>query len=370
MSTSTSTSTSVSTSTRNSNNYEIQLRKELAKEHNFKYVGMPTSKNTVRVLDGQGEWKLVDFNGRPLTKDVVYLAAFSEARANIQETLDVYHQYFIDETGNKINSTSLKVCTDSYFSEGFAPVKDKTNKIGYINKEGQLAIGCLFQQVTEFSDSVAWVRYPLPSPMGSLFYLIDKTGNKVTNQPFLAVNNFVNGVAGVQTPKLKFNGKRLCLETYDCYYGVIDKKGNQLSENKFLYIEEFAGDVAIAYGQDNRQIFINKYGEQTSKYSYEELGTISDGICSLSLVDQNKAYYIDIKENQISDAYDEVNPFSEGLACVREKGKYFFIDRSGREVFSGCSNYFSKANSFDEGVAQVQKGQEVFYIDHTGEKVF
>ncbi|MFY9221525.1 MAG: WG repeat-containing protein [Blastocatellia bacterium] len=367
MSTPTSTSTSTSTSVTFATSYEIQVRKELAKEHNFRYVGIPTSKNTVRVLDKKGNWKLIDLDGKPLTKNVVYLTAFSEGRAKVQETLDAYHQYFIDETGDRIDSTSLQICRDSYFSEGLASARDKTNRKGYINKQGQLAIACLFQQVTEFSDSVAWVRYPLPSPMGNLFYLIDKTGNKVLEQPFLGVNNFVNGVAGVQIPKLNFNGKRSSLETYGCYYVIIDKNGNQLSQNKFPYIEEFVGDVAIAYGQDNRQIFINKYGEQTSKNSYEGLGVISDGICSLPLVDQNKAYYIDTKENQISDVYDEVNPFSEGVGCVKNKGQYFFIDRNGKEVFS---EYFDKANSFDEGVALVQKGQQVFYIDHTGEKVF
>ncbi|MFY9224631.1 MAG: WG repeat-containing protein [Blastocatellia bacterium] len=357
---------STSTSTF-ANNSQIQVRKELAKEHNLRYVGIPTSKNTVRILDRQGSWKLVDFNGKPLTKDVINLTAFCESRARVQETVDAYHQYFIDEMGNRICNEPSIVCRDSYFSEGLASVRDKTHKIGYIDRQGKLAIACSFQQVTEFADSVAWVRYPLSSCMRELFYLIDKAGNKVTDEPFLAVNDFVDGVAGVQIPTFKFKGKRLCLEAYDCYYVIIDSKGNQLSENKFAYVEQFAGNVAIAYRQDNKQIFINKQGEQISKNAYEGLGTISNGICSLPLADQSKAYYIDTYENQISKAYDEANPFSEGLACVREQGKYFFIDCRGEEVFAES---FDKAKSFDEGVAQVQKGQEVFYIDHTGEKVF
>ena len=349
------------------NNSQIQVRKELAKEHNFRYVGIPTSKNTVRVLNKQGSWKLIDFNGKPLTKDVLHLTSFSEGKARVQETVDAYHQYFIDEKGNRIINESSIVCRDSYFSEGLASVRDKRHKIGYMDKQGNLAIACLFQQVTEFSDSVAWVRYPLPSPMGDLFYLIDKSGNEVIDEPFLAVNDFVDGVAGVQIPKFKFKGKRFCLEAYDCYYVIIDSNGNQLSENKFVYVEQFAGNVAIAYRQDNKQIFINKQGEQISKNAYEGLGTISDGICSVPLADQSKAYYIDTYENQISKAYDEANPFSEGLGCVREQGKYFFIDCSGKEVFA---DFFDKAEPFNEGVAQVQKDQEVFYIDHTGEKVF
>ncbi len=87
-------------------NYQIQLRKEIAKAGNFSYVGIPTSKGTVRALNEFGYWLLIDLNGKPITKKVERLTPFSEGRAIIEDGKE-YHNcdtYFIDEEGNRITN--------------------------------------------------------------------------------------------------------------------------------------------------------------------------------------------------------------------------------------------------------------------------
>lgn len=356
-------STSALTST---DKYETKLRRDIAESGKFLYVGMPTSKATVRVLNKSDEWLLIDLNGKPLTKPCTDITAFSEGRAKLQETLHP-RQYFIDEFGNNILDKSLGIYRDSVFSEDFATVfvnsgEDK-GKVGYINRQGKLVIPCSFDYSSEFSDSVAWVSLRHPSPMGTLFYLIDKEGNQIVPYPFQAVNNFVDGVAGVELFEHYFNYK-MCPKKLNPNYVLIDKKGNHLSD-RFFYIEEFHDDLAVACFDGNTQILIDKRGKQVTKKSYETLGFIYEGICWAIL--DNKTFYMDKEENQISPFCDQASNFSEGLGCVQHKGQYFFIDKNGRQVFSQT---FDKAESFDEGVAKVQKDGKVFYIDHSGQPIF
>lgn len=364
MSTSTLTSKLTNTST---DNYHIQMRKDIAKSGNFLYVGMPTGKGTVRVLNESREWLLVDLNGKPLTKPCTNISPFSEGRAKIKENYDRY-QYFMDEVGNKItHSSSLQIHNDGVFSEGLATVVciegEDRRKVGFINRRGKLVIPCSFHYATEFSDSVAWVNFSYPSPMGTLFYAINYEGNQTIPYPFKAVNHFVGGVAGVEIFEHYFDFK-MRPKKRNPNYVLIDKKGNQLSD-RFFYIEEFSEDLAVACFDGVNQILIDKRGKQVTKKYYETLGFVHEGICWA--ISDNKVFYMDIEENQISPFCDKATNFSEGLGCVRYKGQYFFIDKNGRKAFSQT---FDNAEPFNEGVAEVQKDGKVFYIDHTGEPIF
>ncbi len=356
---------STTLSTLSTTDYQIGLRKQIAQSGNFVYVGMPTSKGTVRALDESYQWLLIDLNGKPLIKPCTGISRFSEGRAKVLDTFTPY-LYFIDELGNKILGSSLRIYRDSFFSEGLATVVESSGedkgKVGYINKKGKLVIPCSFHYATEFSDSVAWVSFQHPS-IGTLFYLINNEGNQKIPYPFQAVNRFVNGVAGVELVGHYFDPRMRPKNLYPSYV-VIDKEGNHLSD-RFFYIEEFHEDLAVACFDGTTQIFINKRGKQATRKSYETLGDVCDGICWA--ISEKRFFYMDKEENQISPFCDKATNFSEGLGCVQHKGKYFFIDKCGRQVFSQT---FDNAEPFDEGVAEVQKDREVFYIDHTGEPIF
>lgn len=344
--------------------YQTQLRKDIAKSGNFLYVGMPTSKSTMRVLDESHQWLLIDLNGKPIIKPCTSISAFSEGRAKLQETLHP-HRYFIDEFGNKILDKSLGIYRDSVFSEGLATVvltSGEDKKAGYINKQGKLVIPCSFHYASKFSDSVAWVSFQHPSPIGTLFYAINDEGNQTIPYPFQAINCFVDGVAGVELFEHYFDPKMRPKKVTPSYV-LIDKEGNQLSD-RFFYIEGFNEALAVAC-VGNNQVLINNRGKQVTKKSYKDLGDVYEGICWAIL--DNKAFYMDIEENQISPFCDQASNFSEGLGCVQHKRQYFFIDKCGRQVFSQT---FDDAQPFNEGVAQVQKDGKVFYIDHSGEPIF
>ena len=64
--------------------------------------------------------------------------------------------------------------------------------------------------------------------------------------------------------------------------------------------------------------------------------------------------------------YESATSFSEGLAAVRNGGKYGFIDKTGRLVISYM---YDGAYSFHEGLAAVKKGGKWGYVDKTGRLV-
>lgn len=64
--------------------------------------------------------------------------------------------------------------------------------------------------------------------------------------------------------------------------------------------------------------------------------------------------------------YEEGMPFSEGLACVYQDGKYGYIDKNGETVLPFV---YDQASSFREGVAYFSRGDEYGLIDKEGNVV-
>jgi hypothetical protein len=64
--------------------------------------------------------------------------------------------------------------------------------------------------------------------------------------------------------------------------------------------------------------------------------------------------------------YDFVGKYSEGFALVKVKGKYGFIDKTGKEVIP---LKYDNADSFEKGLANVKLNGKWGYIDNTGKQI-
>jgi len=93
--------------------------------------------------------------------------------------------------------------------------------------------------------------------------------------------------------------------------------------------------------------------------------------------DNGKYGYKDIPDNVIIEAkYDQTDGFNEGFATVfigeldlngyPQKGKFGFIDKTGKEVIPIIYDF---AMPFFDGLAGVKKDGKVFYIDKQGKYV-
>ena len=64
--------------------------------------------------------------------------------------------------------------------------------------------------------------------------------------------------------------------------------------------------------------------------------------------------------------YEAAGSFSQGLAAVKENGRWGYVDRSGRLAVPAK---YTSAGSFSEGLAAVRAGEKYGYIDKSGKEV-
>lgn len=165
----------------------------------------------------------------------------------------------------------------------------------------------------------------------------------------------------------------------DGKYGYIDEKGKVVIKPIYLQAKQFAEGVAPVKIQENVWGIINTKGEVIATWkNVDEINEFSEG---LAVVRQRAKYgYIDKRQLVIPLKFDAAEDFSEGLAVVaiREgntpleklrNAKYGFIDKDGNVVIA-CQ--FQSAGKFKEGVAPVSSAARDFqwgYIDKTGQYV-
>jgi hypothetical protein len=208
------------------------------------------------------------------------------------------------------------------------PVKQH-KKWGYIDKMGRLIIPFKFDSAHDFSEGLAAVE--IKEKCG----YIDTTGKFVIPPRFISGFPFSEGLAVVLIRRIGQEGR-----TSFYKYGYIDKSGK----------------VVIQPPQDPETL-------KWFSMAYKGLA-FSEG---LAYMEHGKLGYIDKAGKPIiPPKYNDVQPFSEGLAVVRLEDKYGYIDRSGKMVIPP---QFSYAGPFSEGLAPAYNGDHGGYIDKSGKLV-
>ncbi|MCF8223355.1 MAG: WG repeat-containing protein [Bacteroidales bacterium] len=144
---------------------------------------------------------------------------------------------------------------------------------------------------------------------------IDETGRWIINPAYKEAKGFHNGLAAVK------------------------------SENKWGYIDN-QGTYVISPGFDDAGPFLNRYFAAVSK-------------------DQNR-FYINRKGNILSDTSREMTIFHEGLAAFRMEGKYGFINKNHEwEILPA----YDQVWPFRNGMAKIKKRGQWIYINRQGEEI-
>ena len=154
---------------------------------------------------------------------------------------------------------------------------------------------------------------------------IDKTGKIVISPEYYDANPFIEGLALIQPfPVLGRRAIRVL---------IIDKSGKMVGSKIYAYAQAFSEGLAL----------VVIAGEEKSGYGY-----------------------IDKTGKMVTSRYDFAKSFSEGLAAVKDGGKWGYIDKTGKMVIPP---QFSEAYRFSEGLATVKDGGQWGYIDKTGKMV-
>lgn len=190
---------------------------------------------------------------------------------------------------------------------------------------------------------------------------------------FLANAHASNGSANAA------DSDKLYIIKQDGKYGYIDGNGNVVIKPIYLQAKQFAEGVAPVKIQEGIWGIINTKGKVIGAWkNVDEINEFSEG---LAVVRQRAKYgYIDKNQLVIPLKFDAAEKFSEGLAVVaiREgntfleklhNAKYGYIDKGGNVIID-CQ--FKSAGNFKEGVAPVSSaatGSRWGYIDKTGQYV-
>lgn len=272
-------------------------------------------------------------------------------------------------------------------------IADFNGKIIYVDRK--------YKYCKEFHDdfAIAVLAY---SDSDARYALINSKSEDILPPIFEGLELIVNGVY-----KFKLNGK----------YGLVDSKGNILLQNLYEGIGKFEDNLACVSIIDtfnNYKLYgyIDSSGKEILPTVFEFIGKrhdkysviMSNGVWELFNVDNHnrtripKASYVGPLQNGlfkiniggdyleqgkveggswgyinqngevvIEPIYEYAYNFSEGLAAVKQNGKYGFIDKDGNTIVP--FEFDEVESSFEDGQAKLVKEDLVYVFNKAGEQI-
>ncbi|SFO99301.1 WG containing repeat-containing protein [Chitinophaga sp. YR627] len=222
---------------------------------------------------------------------------------------------------------------------------EKNGKWGVVNKAGKKITAIKYDYVNSFSGGVICVA------LNRKYGVIDTMGRELTPIKYDAFFDFYDGFAAVQVDKK---------------YGYINTDGKEITPMKYGSFYSFS-DGCCPVTLNGKCGFINGKGEVIIPIQYDMADIYSIGI-PVVFLNKKKIYFTaNGKELPSLSKYEEMGPFSNGLAFVKLDHKYGYVNKEGEEViavqFDSCSNFE------ETGVAHVWNNGISFYIDKQGKVV-
>ncbi len=266
-----------------------------------------------------------------------YIGELYESRRVVKKG----EQYgFLDESNRVVITPAYSQVYN--FSEGLCAVRNTGGKWGYIDTEGREVIPCVYEVANDFSCSLALVKtegfygyidkdnqfvipatyeeaYPFSENracvrQGELYGYIDTTGTMVIPAEYELAFDFTEDGAVVKQGD----------------YGVIDSLGNTTILTVWDQLSPNLSGGYVKGKQNGSWVYADSFGDALSE-GYQYLGDFSEGLCPVKAVDGYG--YIDADFNLVIPAdWDSAGDFSEGLAPVSKDGLFGYIDTTGNLV--------------------------------------
>jgi hypothetical protein len=239
------------------------------------------------------------------------------------------------------------------FSNGLAAVSIR-DKIGYINKTGEFVIQPQYLEGFNFSEGRARVILEGPCKYSSDESCGPSDGGRVLP-----------------------GGGRPPQNMQSCRFAFIDKTGRLITKQQFDNAKDFSeGLAAVAIG--SQWGYLDQLGQIVIPPQYDLAFSFSDGLAKIKM--GNFFGYID-KTGRIviPPHFLEADHFADGLAPVSEKpNEFFYISKSGKQAFP---ERYLFATFYYRGLAHVKLltskadpsnpwNGKFAYIDKTGRRVF
>lgn len=143
-------------------------------------------------------------------------------------------------------------------------------------------------------------------------------------------------------------------------FGFCDSSGQIKIKPEYQEADNFKEGYALVMKNDLYG-YINKSGKVKIDFKYPEAGSFNHNV---AIVQKNKSWYVIDQNNRIlTDVYDDISEFSNGLAVVKKGGLFGAIDLNGKEIIS---SEFESLGDFSEGKSSFLKNGKYGFIDLQG----
>ena len=118
--------------------------------------------------------------------------------------------------------------------------------------------------------------------------------------------------------------------------------------------------------------FINTSGQYVVEPIFHTVYDFEKGLAAVQLEEEGKWGYLDRNGCVVVEPqYDEVGNFSsDGLAWVRSRSEYYYINSTGRRIIGPLpTDTFTEVYSFNEGLAGIRQGSKFGYINQNSQIV-
>lgn len=303
--------------------------------HSASYMDFHEGLAPVRIGEKYG---YIDTSGNvaiPARYDDAY--SFSEGLAFVALQIDDnynYRYFFIDKEGKEVVSLIGEPYYQGEGGPAFTEFHDgllaiyQNEKFGFMNKEGEMVVPCVYDEVYDFHDGHAAVR------IGDLWGFIDTTGKQVINVQYIWVEEFSEGMAAVQ--------QNQC-------WGFVDAEGKMIIHPVYTQVGPFSEGVAkVATGRWPKYSvgFVDKTGQIVIPMNFEAANNFSEGLAPVGGKKYPNDDYVNIwgfinkkGEVVVPMTYSHAYEFSEGLARVsyffneNDSTSYGFVDKYGTSTF-------------------------------------
>ena len=152
--------------------------------------------------------------------------------------------FYIDKQGKQVEGLLPYSSEDLDFHEGYAIIDNKEGKYGFLNTQGKIIIPCVYDEVKDYYDGLAWVC------KDRKWGCIDILGNIVVPFVYSNCRDFKENLAAVEK-----DGK----------YGYIDKKGVVVIPFIYSFADDFIGGIARV-SKNGKIGIVDKKGRSTFDY--------------------------------------------------------------------------------------------------------
>ena len=271
---------------------EVVVSEEFKNMPGYAYDGIAKVRNE----KDKFEFYKIDKKPQQIGSTYVNATDFSEGMALVAEEFGYIKG--INTKGETLfelsGSGNTEIIGTSRCHDGMIAFVDPNERVGYLNKKGEVVVKPIYKSATEYSNGVARVV-----DEDNRIHFIDKKGEKIYTVKaevwcgtLLSKNEFLYSDVAERTD-----------DEEKIAFGVMDLTGEKKinASNKYKYLSNGVGDQYIYVGDEKNYGIVDKKGEQIVRAKYDNIVVFGKQYLAVKKDgEEYKVEVLDVKGNTVS----------------------------------------------------------------------